>query len=381
MSKIKNIFYTICRLFTLKKKTILLFSYYGTNYGGSPKYITEYIINQDKNIKVVWAFIDINHKQYISKDIKVIKYNSFKYFYYLATSKIIITNYRMTMEFKKRKNQVYIQTWHSSLRLKMIEKDAEDTLSPKYIEMAKNDSKQIDLLLVGSKKSEEIYKQSFWYNGKYLECGTTQCDIFFKGNKDLKNKIKEKLSIPFNTKVILYAPTFRKDGNLDVYDLDFDKLYNSLIQRGEGEWKILLRLHPHLIHKVNELKLNETVVMDVTSYDDIQELLYVSDMVITDYSALMFDYALTFRPCFLYVSDIENYTKNDRKLYFDIKHLPFVICENKFVLQKEISQINFLDYKRKIGKFLNDEIVTYDQGDACKKVYEYIKGVIYNEKI
>src|SRR5699024_10923852 len=94
-----------------------------------------------------------------------------------------------------------------------------------------------------------------------------------------------------------------------------------------GKWLILVKLHPHLLSVSNELTENDYVV-NVTTYDDIQELLLIADMLISDYSSLIFDYALTKRPCFLYVPDLEDYIKKERELYFNITELPFAYAKN-----------------------------------------------------
>ncbi|MGV3467191.1 MAG: CDP-glycerol glycerophosphotransferase family protein, partial [Heyndrickxia sp.] len=114
--------------FPIKENKIFFFSYYGSQYGCNPKYITEYILNHASNsmFDLVWAFNDPASKKHIH-GVKKVKTMSLRYFYELCTSKIIITNFRTTDLFKKRKNQYYIQTWHSSLRLKKIEKDAKES--------------------------------------------------------------------------------------------------------------------------------------------------------------------------------------------------------------------------------------------------------------
>lgn len=100
-----------------------------------------------------------------------VKYFSIRYFYELSTSKVIITNYRLPQYFKNAQIK-HIQTWHSSLRLKMIENDAVETIPTSYIKMAKHDSRQIDILLSGCEFSTQIFKRAFWYDGEILECGT-----------------------------------------------------------------------------------------------------------------------------------------------------------------------------------------------------------------
>ncbi|MEH7106942.1 CDP-glycerol glycerophosphotransferase family protein, partial [Bacillus sp. JJ1764] len=171
----------------IKKNKIFLFSYYGSQYGCSPKYITEYILNHYPKGKfdIVWAFNNPNDKKHLT-DFRKVKTMSIKYFYELCTSKVVITNFRTTDLYVKRKNQYYIQTWHSSLRLKQIEKDTEKTLPNGYLQMAKNDSRKCDLLLSGCEYSTKIFKRAFWYNGEILESGIPANDLLFSNDLHVK---------------------------------------------------------------------------------------------------------------------------------------------------------------------------------------------------
>lgn len=364
--KIKLFFYRLMRSMPMRKNNVLLFSYYGEHYSGSPKYISQYLI-QNSSLKIVWAFT--KPENYSICDSKKIKYNSFKFYYYLATSGSLVTNYRMPSFFEKREKQKYIQTWHSSLRLKMIEKDAESTLPSNYVTMAKNDSKQISVLLAGSKKSKEIFEKAFWYDGRILNSGTPQCDLFFNNTDFYVKKVREFYKIDDDTKIALYAPTFRKNNNLDIYDLDYDDLVKNLQNKFGGEWVILLRLHPHLIHA--DLNLDSNVTVNATSYDDVQELLCAADILISDYSAIMFDYMCLKRPCFLYIPDYQNYISNDRKLYFDLDDLPFETAETKEELNLKVYNFDFQSYNQKLNQFL-DEIGSFDDGHACERVLKEI---------
>ena len=197
--KIKNIIAkTIVNIFNclpIKKNKIFLFSYYGSQYGCNPKYISEYIVkNCPDKFDIVWAFNDVSSKEYI-QGVRKVKNMTLRYFYDLCTSKVIITNFRMVDVFKKRKNQYYIQTWHSSLRLKQIEKDAEDSLPENYVKMAQEDSKKCDLLLSGCKYSTEIFKRAFWYNGEIFEHGTPRNDLLARVDEQYISDVKKKLNI------------------------------------------------------------------------------------------------------------------------------------------------------------------------------------------
>lgn len=321
----KDLFYqliiSLFSFFPIKKNKILFFSYYGNQYGCNPKYISQYLVKKNLGYKIIWAFT--KPEKYNISGIKKVKYYSFRFFYELCTSKVIITNYRMITLFKKRKNQLYIQTWHSSLRLKTIEKDAIANLPAYYIKMAQQDSQYIDCLISGCKFSTDIFKSSFWYNGLILECGTPRNDLFFSNKLNIKTKITEEYNIPQTNKLILYAPTFRQSYNLEYYNVDYIRLKEALHNRFGHEWTILVRLHPHLRQYSQQL-LHGKQTVDVTNYDDIQELLAVSDILISDYSSLIFDFALTKRPCFLYVPDLNEYIQKERALYFDIKQLPLL---------------------------------------------------------
>lgn len=361
----------ILRLLPIKHNKILFIGYYGSQYGCNPKYLSEYFSKADNSLKIIWTFIEPS--KYTLNNIIKVKYYSIRYFYELSTSKVIITNYRLPQYFKKRSNQTYIQTWHSSLRLKMIENDAVETIPTSYIKMAKHDSRQIDILLSGCEFSTQIFKRAFWYDGEILECGTPRCDILFNQDKALISKLKTNLGIPTDVKLLLYAPTFRKDNSLDAYDIDFNHLKTTLEKN--ANWKILIRLHPHLLNLSKELVEKYDDVIDVTNYDDIQELLLISDLLITDYSSLMFDYLITEKPCFIYASDLNNYLKKDRNIYFDITKLPFPLCQSNNELCQTINEFNNSKYTTAIRHF-NQQIGSFEDGNACKRVYEKVIQII-----
>lgn len=363
ISIIKDFVYALFKLLPINRKKVFLFSYYGEQYSGSPKYIGNYLA-YSTDLEIVWAFV--NRQKHISFAGKSVKYGHLLYYYHLATAGTIITNYRMTQDFKKRDGQKYIQTWHSSLRLKMIENDAVESLPPHYVEMAKKDSAQIDYLLSGSEKSSSIFQQSFWYAGDIVNTGTPQCDILFEDNAPYAQKVRAHYGIAPNTHIALYAPTFRNDGNLDIYKLDFDGIIASLQTRFGGTWVILLRLHPHLSQMADFIDYSGALY-SASDYDDVQELLCAADILISDYSAIMFDFALTHRPCFLYTPDLDTYMAKDRKLYFQVDELPFSIAKAKENLQENILRFSQETYASCLQNFLS-EIGSYDDGHASERV-------------
>lgn len=369
--KIYLILIYIFNLFPIKRNKIFLFSYYGSQYGCNPKYITNYICANDPSDRfdIVWAFNDVQTRNELG-NIRWVKNMSLKYFYELCTSKVVITNYRTTDFFIKRKQQYYIQTWHSSLRLKQIEKDAEAVLPQSYVKMAKQDSQKCDLLLSGCKYSTDIFKRSFWYEGEIFEHGTPRNDLFFQENEAYKNAILRKLSISTNSKVLLYAPTFRNENDLTAYNIDYAKLTKILQAKFGGDWVILVKLHPHLLSEAEQMNVDQNI-MNVTTYDDVQELMLIADVLISDYSSLIFDYSITGRPCFLYIPDVEAYTKSKRKLYFNVKELPFISATTNDELVDKIKQFNLKEYTEKLQIF-SASIGTYEEGRASEYLLKRI---------
>lgn len=353
----------------IKKRKIFFLSYYGSQYGCNPKYLSEYMFKNCRDWIIVWGFTE--PQKYHLPGIRKVKYLSLHYFYELCTSEVFVTNYRMPEHYRKRNGQLYMQTWHSSLRLKKIEGDAEYSLPPNYVKMAKRDSLQTDVLLSGCRYSTDIFERAFWYTGSIISTGTPREDLLFLKDNMKRKEVLSNLGISHDVHVVLYAPTFRKDNSLGNYNLDFQRVQNSLAAKFGGEWCVVLRLHPHLKNYSQKLIEGNPTLKDATNYDDIQELLFVSDCVISDYSSLIFDFALTKRPCFLYASDLNSYLKNDRALYFNIEDLPFPVSRDNDELNLQIQEFNQNVYISNICSFLQ-QVGSYETGHACENVINYI---------
>ncbi len=359
------IFYYIFRIFKIKNNKVFCQNFTsGKGVGDSPKYIAMYLLNNTKNkYDIVWAVKKIDYKN-VPVGIRLVKIYSFRYFYEMATSKIWISNTRFELFTRKRKNQYYIQTWHSPLRLKKIEKDAYDYLSDYYKKCMVNDSKLIDVILSGCDFSTNIYKNSFEYYGKILEIGTPRCDVFFDNiaNQKKLKKIKEEYNLN-EKKIMLYAPTFRKRALDNKYLMDFKLIYEKF---GDN-YNILVRSHP-------SAKIDFTPysgIIDVSDYPDMQDLLCCADILITDYSSCCFDMLIANKPCYLLIKDVDNYLSSERDLYFKLEELPFVICRDENKLVEEINNFNIEKYNEEVFKF-KEKIGLFEEGKACMKICEII---------
>lgn len=365
------------RLLPIKNNRILVENFFGKGFGDSPKYIVKELLNgKTLDLEVIWL---VKGKFYtdIPSEIKQVKRGTLAELYYLSTSKVWIDNERKHLGVVKRRKQYYIQTWHSPLRLKKIEMDACENLTEFYKKTIKHDSKNMDLISAGCDFSYNIYKRAFLYNGEIAKFGTPRCDIFF--DKEYCEKISRKIhndySIDKDSKIILYAPTFRNNTNFSNIIPDLDRIVKEL-NKIENTI-ILYRFHPNTKF---EYCVNNKKIIDVTKYPDMQDLICVADILITDYSSCCFDMLIADKPCILYIPDIEDYLKRERELYFEFKELPFEKAINENELVVILKNLNIYEYNKKVYTF-NKKINLYEDGQASHRISERIKKVINNEKI
>lgn len=358
------------KIVPIKRNKIIFNNFRGRGYGDNPKYIADEILRRGGKYDLVWMVNDI--KEQMPAGIRVVLANSRMGRYELATARIIVCDVKNALVFKKKKRQYYIQTWHGSFGLKYIEKDAQDKLSEGYINRTIADSKNIDLLLSSSNWQTEEYKRAFWYEGEILEKGFPRNDVLFNITGKKINQIKESLNIPFNKKICLYGPTFRNGHSTDVYNINIDNVKQELQNITKEEWVILVRLHPNITSYSRLFR--ESDFIDVTSYPDGQEILAISDILITDYSSNMIDFILMNKPVFLYSPDIEEY-KNKRGLKPVYFHLPFPLCQNNEELLKAIREFKNENYRKELNIFRN-QYKSYDQGNASEIVVNRILDII-----
>lgn len=361
----------LLRTFPINKTKIVFNNFDGKGYGDNPKYIAEYILKYNLELEMVWLVNDLNDLS-IPGQIRKVKNQSFRAIYELVTAGIWVDNNRKSFVTRKRSKQYYIQTWHGCMMVKKIEKDAEDKLDFLYLKSAKNDSKMIDLCLSNSDFMTKFYKRSFWYKGDVLQCGFPKTDFLLNTTFDDLVNIKEKIKIPIDKKIVLYAPTFRNNKNINVYILEFEKLLNKMESVYKGDWIVLVRLHPSMVDKSNEFSYSEKVI-NVSLYSDMQDLLLISDVLITDYSSTMFEFYLMNKVVFLYATDVENY-ESERGLYFSFESIPFPKAKTLEDLLKVIEDFDRNKYDQKVDVFMQSIGFT-ETGVACQKLFSRMSAI------
>ena len=364
----------------ISNKKILVSSYYGKGYGDNPKYIVEALLKRNQNYKIYWIVIDDGAKSTLPAGVKAVRLTGVLLPFHSATAKIWIDNCRREFPYYKKKGQFYLQTWHG-FALKRIEKDVAEHLAETYVKSAIRDSKAIDLIVSDSKFMTGIYQNSFWYQGKIAEFGAPRNDELLCVESQKKNRaeIQNYYHLPKEAKILLYAPTFRADKSLEPYRIDLKRVAEACKEKFASDFIVLVRLHPNISERSSELDFpwGDSIV-DVSKFHDMQVLLSASDVVISDYSSLMFDFAISKKPCFQFATDIEAY-KQDRNFYFSLDELPFSVAKNNDELVKDISEFNQENYQNALDAFFNEVGMILD-GKASEKCASIIEDICFNKE-
>lgn len=365
-----SIFGGIFYLFPVNNKKIIVSNFWGKGYSDNPKYVVELLHKEHPDLEIIWLLKDM--KIEMPSFIKKVKYKSLRSIYEYSTSIVWLDNSRKQYFPKKKVGQKYIQLWHGGISMKKVEAAAVDKLDKNYIRLAKKDSKAIDYAISNSSYRTNIFKNYFWYDGKILEYGSPRNDIYFLENekRKIKNKICDKYNIK-NKKIILYIPTFRVKKDFDYMTINFNELVTKLSENNNTNYIFMIKLHPNCGIK-EEIVKDNMIIFD--SNVDVNELMIASDLIISDYSSIIFDYLYMKKPIYLYVPDEKEYI-NERGFSFDYNKLPFSKSVTSEELIKNILTNDYLKYENKLRNFLK-KLSIYDDGKASKRVVNLIEEIL-----
>ena len=361
----------------VKKNKLLFESFYGRFYSDSPKYIYEYLLeNHGDEFEMVWV---INNPDVeIPGNPKRVKQFSLEYYKQLGESEYYIFNTRHPQRLNKKTGQKFICTWHGT-PLKRLGFDIDNLYinNPNVKHMYRRDSKMWDFMISPNEYTTEILRSAFAYEGDIIESGYPRNDILYNATDEDIERIKKSLELPNDKKIILYAPTWRDDEQFDVAKVNFSlKLdLNKLRDKFSDEYIILLRMH-YFISNSLDISEFEGFAYDVSSYEDIAELYLISDILITDYSSVFFDYANLERPILFFTYDLEKYEDVLRGFYIDIHNdVPGPLLKTNDELIEAIADIDRIsdEYKNRYAEFYG-RFCSIDDGNASKRIYQRVWG-------
>lgn len=382
---VRALYYLGTYVLSPKDNIILFESSNGRNYSGNPRYVYEEILKEglEDEFKCVWVFMNPEEQEIPGNGIKV-KRSYFKFLYYAIRSGSWIFDSRHLYYLRKNKKTKYIQTWHGT-PLKKLGLDMEyidmsgHTDIEKYHESFTRNSSKWQYLISQNSYSSEIFTRAFAFTGEMLEIGYPRNDILINNNDEESiNQIKSKFNIPKDKKIILYAPTWRDNEYYEegkykfATEMDFGQMKEAL----SDDYVLIVKYH-YLVKDDIDWEQYDGFIIKCDAKWDIQELYLASDIMITDYSSVMFDYAILRRPMIFFTYDLDFYKNSLRDFYFDmLEEVPGPLVENTTDLIEEIKNLNTEDYEAKYGEKYDNFQAKYnefDKGTASKSIIELIR--------
>lgn len=367
-----------CRQKIIDNKIVMLIGVYGEH----AREITKALLNMKSGLDIVWVMNNLSEMQ--PKGVRKIYQKNWKsYIYEMETAKVWVYDDLVPKIIRKRGNQYYIQVKHwSSVTLKKFYLDDKANYrSEEILETIKSDGERMDFLFSGSKFDEDSCKSGFMFKGKAVRIGSARSDILF--DKSIRKKVLFNLGLNESVKICLYVPTYRleeceKFSSMSII-LDMNSLLKKLEDKWNGEWFLLVRLHPSL--KMDEKQLpHNSHIINAGTYFNSEELVAVSDVLITDYSSIMFEQAYRKKPVFLYAPDRQEYIDVERGLLIDYDQLPFPIAESDKKLQQCIRIFRQETYEKKVTDFL-DSYGVYEDGHASERAAKFIISLLEKTKV
>ena len=300
---------------------VLFDTYTGRQYSDSPQSVYAELRGRKGWADYPMSWLVSDGQVRLPNDLTPVRHKGQEYYRELARSRYLVSNSRQPAWFHRHPDQVVVQTWHGSM-LKRIGFDVENIRgkSRDYFDKLAWETRQWDYLVSPSPWATPILRSAFRFEGEILETGYPRNDIFFSADRErVAERTRRVLGLPEGKKVVLYAPTWRDDKyytrgkhKLDLH-LDLRRMYDKL----GDDHVLLVRRHPRVVDSVPIV--GEDFVYDVSLYPEIMELFLITDVLVTDYSSMMFDFANTGRPMLFFTYDLESYRDNLRGFYFDFE--------------------------------------------------------------
>lgn len=358
------------RLLPIRWNRIMLISDLNGKYACNPKYLTEYLIaHYLDRFEVVYALSNPEEYPELPKrGVKTIKMGGLKYYVYAMTSGVFVTNSGGISFIPFRKKQMVINTWHGGGSYKKILLDYYPN-TPSIVRSTRLSGKKTTMFTSSCRSVDQFYAGAMLIAPEnFFPSGSPRNDIMFSG-AGKQDEIKKKLGLA-GKKLCLYAPTFRRTSRSvyataagDAYGIEAERVLEALSERFGGDWVFAFRYHPRTSER---RAIFDDSVIDLSGYDDMQELLLAADVLVNDYSTSGWDFALLGKPCFLYATDIAEYEKME-SFYVHVREWPYPLGENMEELLHNIRTFDEASYRAAVAKHY-EALGSYETGHACELV-------------
>lgn len=345
---------------------VVFMSFRGRSYSDNPRAISERLHERRPETDIVWLFKGDRFREESKKVpdyVRCVNRQSRKSWVELATARVWVDNFTKDQELRgfPREKQFYVQTWHGDRPIKKIAYDTDDSFYRLEEECSR--------VVTGSDFGMRMYRTAFRYRGEYINEGAPRNDILVRSDPADVRRVRAKLGVPEGVKLLLYAPTYREDVSVIPREsrMDLARTLDLLEQNGE-KWMCLYRAH--YLSEGIDLQAVQGRLMDMTSYEDMSELLLAADMLLTDYSSCATDCCIMDKPIFMYMADYDHYLST-RACYYDPHDTPLYIAHNQTELEKLIQSTD-ADAARANCRALRDYYGINETGHATDAVCDYI---------
>lgn len=349
---------------------VLYDAFKGTQYSDSPRALHEELVRRRVGLEHLWVVRD--DQVQVPPTATPVRMWSPEWYEALATSRYVVANNHLPDWFQKREGQVVVQTWHGT-PLKKIGHDIEAIhfADQRYLERVEKEVQNWDMLVSPNSFSTPILKRAFGFPGEMVECGYPRNDVLRRpGMEPREQEIRRRIGLPEGKRVVLYAPTWRDDQFYapGKYKLDFRIELEDARARLGADHVLMVRRHPNVVDPVPGA--GDGFVFDVSDYPDMADLSLITDVMITDYSSLMFDYVNTGRPILFFTYDLDHYRDTLRGFYFDFEHSapgPLLYTSEDLVAAiRDIDRIQELYAER--YRWFQNEFCDLDDGYAAARL-------------
>ncbi|MGW0362639.1 bifunctional glycosyltransferase/CDP-glycerol:glycerophosphate glycerophosphotransferase [Streptomyces sp. NPDC002990] len=362
----------------IKKGTVVFESHMGKQYSDSPKAIYEEMVRQGAPFEAIWSYAGGKPTGF-PKEATLVRRWSWPYLRALAQAEYWVDNQGFPLALAKRPGTTYIQTWHGSALKRMgfhePRTKAQGRAGQARFQAAVD---RFDHFLIRSEHDTRTLAKGFRLRDEVLlRTGYPRNDALVEAQRAeaqsgerVRGPLAAELGIDPDKKVLLYAPTFRAgaDGTVEGFEFPFD--IEEFAEQLGDRFTLLVRTH-----YLNSVSLPPSVagrVIDVSRHHDITPLLALADGLITDYSSVMFDYAVLDRPMVFFAYDYEKYATDIRGTYFDLKEkAPGPVVATADELLQALAAFDEADakYAEARQRFLT-EFGEYDHGDAARQIVD-----------
>ncbi|WP_280666636.1 MULTISPECIES: CDP-glycerol glycerophosphotransferase family protein [unclassified Kitasatospora] len=354
------------------RQTVLYDVFGGRGYADSPRAVHEELVRRGAPLEHLWVVDDAQAE--LPDGLRAVRAYSPEWYEALATSRYLVGNTHFPEFLHRRPGQTVVQTWHGG-PLKRIAYDVESAwlADSGYLDQLDRESPNWSLLVSPSPFATPIMRRAFRFGGEILESGYPRDDVLVDGDPAEAQRIRERLGIEAGKRVVLYAPTWRDDHQGDGgYRLDL-RIDVDAARKALGDDHVLLvRPHAH-VHEALPGS-GDGFLYDVGDYPDIRDLLLIADVLVTDYSSVLFDFAITGRPMLFFTYDLEHYRDDLRGFYLDFEnHAPGPLLETSEQLIDALLDVPgaTAGYAERYQAF-REQFCGQDDGRASARVVDWI---------